>query len=168
MRCPFCSFGESKVVDSRPTDDGERIRRRRECLKCQRRFTTYEAIETVPLMVLKKDGSIEGFDRNKLFNSMLRACEKRQVSLSQLEKAVDEIEATLQNSLARECTSSRIGEMAMEQLKSIDEAAYVRFASVYRQFKDIGSFMEELKNLLPRSVEEQEDPQEQEQTVEQE
>ena len=153
MRCPFCSYGESKVVDSRPTDDGERIRRRREC---QRRFTTYEAIETVPLMVLKKDGSIEGFDRNKLFNSMLRACEKRQVSLSQIERAVDEIELTLQNSLARECPSSQIGEMAMEQLKTIDEAAYVRFASVYRQFKDIGSFMEELKNLLAHSAGESE------------
>jgi len=144
------------VVDSRPTDDGERIRRRRECLRCQRRFTTYEAIETVPLMVLKKDGSIEGFDRNKLFNSMLRACEKRQVSLSQIERAVDEIELTLQNSLARECPSSQIGEMAMEQLKTIDEAAYVRFASVYRQFKDIGSFMEELKNLLAHSAGESE------------
>ena len=136
MRCPFCSYGESKVVDSRPTDDGERIRRRRECLRCQRRFTTYEAIETVPLMVLKKDGSIEGFDRNK--------------------RAVDEIELTLQNSLARECPSSQIGEMAMEQLKTIDEAAYVRFASVYRQFKDIGSFMEELKNLLAHSAGESE------------
>ena len=156
MRCPFCSYGESKVVDSRPTDDGERIRRRRECLRCQRRFTTYEPIETVPLMVLKKDGSIEGFDRNKLFNSMLRACEKRQVSLSQIERAVDEIELTLQNSLARECPSSQIGEMAMEQLKTIDEAAYVRFASVYRQFKDIGSFMEELKNLLAHSAGESE------------
>ena len=156
MRCPFCSYGESKVVDSRPTDDGERIRQRRECLRCQRRFTTYEAIETVPLMVLKKDGSIEGFDRNKLFNSMLRACEKRQVSLSQIERAVDEIELTLQNSLARECPSSQIGEMAMEQLKTIDEAAYVRFASVYRQFKDIGSFMEELKNLLAHSAGESE------------
>ena len=156
MRCPFCSYGESKVVDSRPTDDGERIRRRRECLRCQRRFTTYEAIETVPLMVLKKDGSIEGFDRNKLFNGMLRACEKRQVSLSQIERAVDEIELTLQNSLARECPSSQIGEMAMEQLKTIDEAAYVRFASVYRQFKDIGSFMEELKNLLAHSAGESE------------
>mgnify|MGYP002564702903 FL=1 len=156
MRCPFCSYGESKVVDPRPTDDGERIRRRRECLRCQRRFTTYEAIETVPLMVLKKDGSIEGFDRNKLFNSMLRACEKRQVSLSQIERAVDEIELTLQNSLARECPSSQIGEMAMEQLKTIDEAAYVRFASVYRQFKDIGSFMEELKNLLAHSAGESE------------
>ena len=156
MRCPFCSYGESKVVDSRPTDDGERIRRRRECLRCQRRFTTYEAIETVPLMVLKKDGSIEGFDRNKLFNSMLRACEKRQVSLSQIERAVDEIELTLQNSLARECPSSQIGEMAMEQLKTIDEAAYVRFASVYRQFKDIGSIMEEQKNLLAHSAGESE------------
>ena len=156
MKCPFCSYNESKVIDSRPADEGTSIRRRRECLRCQRRFTTYEAIETVPLMVLKKDGSIEGFDRNKLFNSMLRACEKRQVSLSQIERAVDEIELTLQNSLARECPSSQIGEMAMEQLKTIDEAAYVRFASVYRQFKDIGSFMEELKNLLAHSAGESE------------
>ena len=156
MKCPYCGQSESKVVDSRPADEGSSIRRRRECLSCQRRFTTYEAIETVPLMVLKKDGSIEGFDRNKLFNSMLRACEKRQVSLSQIERAVDEIELTLQNSLARECPSSQIGEMAMEQLKTIDEAAYVRFASVYRQFKDIGSFMEELKNLLAHSAGESE------------
>lgn len=150
MKCPFCSCSESKVIDSRPADDGERIRRRRECFACQKRFTTYEAIETIPIMVIKKDGAMEAFYRNKLLNSMLRACEKRQVSLSQVERAVDEIEAALQNSMEREVPTSRIGELAMEKLKSIDEAAYVRFASVYRQFKDIGSFMEELKLLIEK------------------
>lgn len=150
MKCPFCSYTESKVIDSRPTDDDERIRRRRECLSCQRRFTTYEAVETIPMMVLKKDGSMEPFYRDKLLNSMLRACEKRQVSLAQIEQAVDEIEAALQNAMEREIPTSRIGELAMEKLKGIDEAAYVRFASVYRQFKDIGSFMEELKLLLDK------------------
>lgn len=150
MRCPFCAHTESKVIDSRPADDGERIRRRRECLKCQKRFTTYEAVETIPLMVLKKDGSIQTYYRDKLLNSMLRACEKRQVSITQLEAAVDEIEAELQNSLEREIPTSRIGELAMEKLRSIDEAAYVRFASVYRQFKDINSFMDELKRLMEK------------------
>ena len=148
MKCPFCSYTESKVIDSRPADDGERIRRRRECLSCQKRFTTYEAVETIPMMVLKKDGVMEPFYRDKLLNSMLRACEKRQVSLSQVERAVDEIEAALQNAMEREIPTSRIGELAMQKLKGIDEAAYVRFASVYRQFKDIGSFMDELKLLL--------------------
>ena len=150
MKCPFCSYTESKVIDSRPADDGERIRRRRECLACQKRFTTYEAVETIPMMVMKKDGVMEPFYRDKLLNSMLRACEKRQVSLSQIEKAVDEIEATLQNAMEREIPTSRIGELAMQKLKDIDEAAYVRFASVYRQFKDIGSFMDELKLLLDK------------------
>lgn len=150
MKCPFCSFIESKVIDSRPADDGERIRRRRECLSCQKRFTTYEAVETIPMMVLKKDGSMEAFYRSKLLNSMLRACEKRQVSLTQVQQAVDEIEMTLQNSLDREIPTSQIGELAMDKLKNIDEAAYVRFASVYRQFKDIGSFMDELKLLLDK------------------
>ncbi len=150
MKCPFCSYTESKVIDSRPADDGERIRRRRECLSCQKRFTTYEAVETIPMMVLKKDGVMEPFYREKLLNSMLRACEKRQVSLTQIEKAVDEIEATLQNAMEREIPTSRIGELAMQKLKDIDEAAYVRFASVYRQFKDIGSFMDELKLLLDK------------------
>lgn len=150
MKCPFCSYIESKVIDSRPADDGERIRRRRECLSCQKRFTTYEVVETIPMMVLKKDGSMEAFYRGKLLNSMLRACEKRQVSLAQVEKAVDEIEAALQNSLEREIPTSRIGELAMDKLKDIDEAAYVRFASVYRQFKDIGSFMDELKLLIDK------------------
>ncbi|MBP0981471.1 MAG: transcriptional repressor NrdR [Oscillospiraceae bacterium] len=150
MRCPFCAHTESKVIDSRPADDGDRIRRRRECLSCQKRFTTYEAVETIPMMVLKKDGSIEAYYRDKLLNSMLRACEKRQVSVAQIETAVNEIETALQNSLDREIPTSKIGELAMEKLKGIDEAAYVRFTSVYRQFKDIGSFMDELKLLLEK------------------
>ena len=148
MKCPYCSYGESRVIDSRPTDEGERIRRRRECLKCGKRFTTYEVIETVPVVVIKKDRSRETFDRNKLLNGLLRACEKRPVSLDTLESVVDEIQNTLQNSLEREVPSSRIGEYAMDRLKDIDEVAYVRFASVYRQFKDVHSFMEELSRLI--------------------
>lgn len=148
MKCPFCGFEESKVVDSRPTDDGERIRRRRECTNCQKRFTTYEIIESLPLIVIKKDKSRQTFDRQKLLNGMLRACEKRPVSIEVLEKAVDSIEASLQNSLDREITSKKIGELAMDKLKDIDEVAYVRFASVYRQFRDINTFMDELEKLL--------------------
>ena len=148
MKCPYCGFEESKVIDSRPTDEGERIRRRRECISCQKRFTTYEVIESVPVIVVKKDKSREVFDRNKLFNGMLRACEKRPVSLEKIETAVNEIEATLQNSLDREVTSVHIGELAMDKLKDLDEVAYVRFASVYRQFKDINTFMDELAKLL--------------------
>ena len=148
MKCPFCGYSESKVIDSRPTDEGERIRRRRECIACNKRFTTYEIIETVPIIVVKKDKSREAFDRVKLFNGMLRACEKRPVSISELEKSVNEIEAELQNSLDREVTSVHIGELAMGKLKALDEVAYVRFASVYRQFKDINTFMEELAKLL--------------------
>jgi len=148
MKCPFCGFSESKVIDSRPTDEGERIRRRRECVSCSKRFTTYEIIESVPIIVVKKDKSREAFDRVKLFNGMLRACEKRPVSIAQIEKAVSDIEAELQNSLDREVTSVYIGELAMDKLKSLDEVAYVRFASVYRQFKDINTFMEELAKLL--------------------
>ena len=148
MRCPFCGCEESKVIDSRPTDEGERIRRRRECISCQKRFTTYEVIESVPVIVVKKDKSREVFDRNKLFNGMLRACEKRPVSLEKIETAVNEIEATLQNSLDREVTSVHIGELAMDKLKDLDEVAYVRFASVYRQFKDINTFMDELAKIL--------------------
>ena len=148
MKCPYCSYGESRVIDSRPTDEGERIRRRRECLKCGKRFTTYEVIETVPVVVIKKDRSRETFDRNKLLNGLLRACEKRPVSLDTLENVVDEIQNTLQNSLERQVPSSRIGEYAMDRLKDIDEVAYVRFASVYRQFKDVHSFMEELSRLI--------------------
>ncbi|PWM41148.1 MAG: transcriptional regulator NrdR [Clostridiales bacterium] len=148
MKCPYCFYQESKVVDSRPTDDGERIRRRRECLSCLKRFTTYEVIETTPLMVVKKDRSREQFNRNKILNGLLRACEKRPVSLGTLEGIVDDIELALQNSLEREVRSEQIGEMVMDRLKGVDEVAYVRFASVYRQFKDINSFMDELKNIL--------------------
>lgn len=148
MRCPYCGFSESKVIDSRPTDEGERIRRRRECLKCSKRFTTYEVIETVPVVVIKKDRSREAFDRNKLLNGLLRACEKRPVSLDTLEKIVDQIENMLQNSLDREVPSSLIGKYAMDKLKEVDEVAYVRFASVYRQFKDINTFMDELNRII--------------------
>ena len=148
MKCPFCSYEESKVIDSRPTDEGERIRRRRECLKCQKRFTTYEVIESLPVVVIKKDKSREVFNREKLFNGMLKACEKRPVSVSDIEHAIDDIETVLQNSLDREVTSEYIGELVMEKLKALDEVAYVRFASVYRQFSDINTFMEELKEML--------------------
>lgn len=148
MKCPFCGYSESKVIDSRPTDEGERIRRRRECMSCAKRFTTYEIIESVPIIVVKKDKSREAFDRNKLFNGLLRACEKRPVSIETIERIVDEIETTLQNSLDREVTSIHIGELAMDKLKDTDEVAYVRFASVYRQFKDINTFMDELAKLL--------------------
>ena len=148
MKCPFCGYEESKVIDSRPTDEGEKIRRRRECIACAKRFTTYEIIESVPIVVVKKDKSRQAFDRVKLFNGMLRACEKRPVSIEQLDKVVSEIEADLQNSLDREVTSVHIGELVMDKLKELDEVAYVRFASVYRQFKDINTFMDELAKLL--------------------
>lgn len=148
MKCPFCGYIESKVIDSRPTDESERIRRRRECMSCGKRFTTYEVIESVPVIVVKRDKSREAFNREKLFNGMLKACEKRPVPVEELEKAVNEIEAEIQNSLDREVTSVRVGELAMEKLKDLDEVAYVRFASVYRQFKDINTFMDELAKLL--------------------
>ena len=148
MKCPYCSFEESKVIDSRPADDGERIRSRRECLNCGKRLTTHEVIETVPIIVVKRDKSREVFDRNKLTAGLLRACEKRPVSIAAIESMVDDIEAKLQNSLDREVTSKLIGEYAMELLKNVDEVSYVRFASVYRQFKDINTFMEELNKLL--------------------
>lgn len=148
MKCPFCANPESKVVDSRPADEGSSIRRRRECLVCHKRFTTYETIESVPLIVIKKDGSRQSFDRSKLLGSMLKACEKRTVSLETLENIVTEIEQSLQNEMEREVTSVEIGNMVMEKLKAVDEVAYVRFASVYRQFKDINTFMTELGKLL--------------------
>lgn len=148
MKCPFCGEIDSKVIDSRPTEDGEKIRRRRECLCCKKRFTTYEIVETVPIMVVKKDKSRQAFDRQKLLGGMLRACEKRQVSYQTLEAAVDNIEQQLMNSYDREVTSMQIGELAMAELKKIDDVAYVRFASVYRQFSDINTFMEELKEML--------------------
>ena len=148
MKCPFCGYEESKVIDSRPTDEGERIRRRRECLKCARRFTTYELIESLPIIVIKKDKTRETFDRDKLLNGRLRACEKRPVSFETIERAIDDIESIIQNTLDREVSSERIGELVMDKLKGIDEVAYVRFASVYRQFKDINTFMDELNKLL--------------------
>ena len=148
MKCPYCNFAESKVVDSRHSEDNESIRRRRECLSCQKRFTTYETIESLPIVVIKKDNSRQAFDRNKILNGMVRACEKRPVSMADLEAAVSEIEQIIQNSLEREVSTERIGELVMERLKPLDEVAYVRFASVYRQFKDINSFMQELNKIL--------------------
>ena len=148
MKCPYCATLDSKVVDSRPASDGTSIRRRRECLQCHKRFTTYETVEILPMVVIKKNGNRQAFDRKKLLGSMLKACEKRSVSLSLLEQAADEIEQELQNELGGEITSTRIGELVMEKLKVLDEVAYVRFASVYRQFKDINTFMDELNKLL--------------------
>ena len=148
MKCPYCGEADSKVIDSRPADDGARIRRRRECPRCKKRFTTYEVVETVPLMVVKKDRSREAFARQKLLRGLQRACEKRPVTYKMLEKAVDNIEQVLMSGYEREVGSGRIGELAMEELKQIDEVAYVRFASVYRQFSDIDTFMKELKQLL--------------------
>ena len=148
MKCPFCATLDSKVVDSRPANDGTSIRRRRECLKCHNRITTYETIEVLPMIVIKKNGIRQAFDRSKLMTSMLKACEKRSVSLSLLEKAADDIEKELQNELGGEVSSKQIGELVMEKLKDLDEVAYVRFASVYRQFKDINTFMDELNKLL--------------------
>lgn len=148
MKCPYCYFFESKVVDSRPTDEGQAIRRRRECIKCNKRFTTYEKIEEIPIMVIKKDGNRESYDRNKLLNGIIKSCEKRPVSMNDIERIVDEIEVELSNSLEKEITSVAIGELVMNKLKDIDEVSYVRFASVYRQFKDLNTFMNELKKLL--------------------
>lgn len=148
MKCPYCGFEESKVIDSRSADDGERIRRRRECLKCSKRFTTHEVIETVPIVVIKRDKSRQVFDREKLVTGIMRACEKRPVSLEQVQKIVDTIETKLQSGFEKEVTSQVIGELVMEQLKNIDEVSYVRFASVYRQFKDINTFMDELTKIL--------------------
>ena len=148
MKCPYCGSLDSKVVDSRHSEDGLSIRRRRECLNCQKRFTTYENVESLPLIVVKKDNSRQSFDRNKILNGMVRACYNRPVPLADLEAAATEIEQVLQNSLEREISTDRIGELVMERLKPLDEVAYVRFASVYRQFKDINSFMHELNKIL--------------------
>ncbi|AUG57986.1 MAG TPA: transcriptional repressor NrdR [Ruminiclostridium sp.] len=148
MKCPYCGFDEDKVIDSRPTEENTAIRRRRECLGCQKRFTTYEKVESLPLMVIKKDKTRQVFNRDKIMTGLLRACEKRPVSVNDLEKLVDSIESQFYNSLQREVTSKDIGEMVMAKLKKLDEVAYVRFASVYRQFKDINTFMEELNKLL--------------------
>ncbi|MDO4982137.1 MAG: transcriptional regulator NrdR [Eubacteriales bacterium] len=151
MKCPFCGYTESKVIDSRPAEEGATIRRRRECLACSKRFTTYEIIERLPLVVVKRDGSRQTFDKVKLINGMVRACEKRPVTLSQLEQIADDIEQELMGGLEREVKTIEVGEMVMARLKSIDEVAYVRFASVYRSFKDINTFMEELSKLLTES-----------------
>jgi transcriptional repressor NrdR len=148
MRCPYCSYSESKVIDSRPAEEGTTIRRRRECLSCGKRFTTYEIMERLPLLVVKRDGSRQSFDRMKVINGMVKACEKRPVSADDIEKVADEIEQELQSSLEREVSSAQIGEMIMDRLKDLDQVAYVRFASVYRQFKDINTFLEELNKLL--------------------
>lgn len=151
MKCPYCGYVEDKVIDSRPTDENSAIRRRRECSKCQRRFTTYEKVESVPLVVVKKDKTRQLFDRAKLLNGLLRACEKRPVSIEELEDMVNNIESQICNSFKREVTSQEIGEMVMDRLKYLDEVAYVRFASVYRQFKDINTFMDELSKLIKKN-----------------
>ena len=148
MKCPYCAHLESKVVDSRPADEGSSIRRRRECLACHKRFTTYEMMESLPLMVIKKDGSRQSFDRNKILGGLVRACEKRPVSFDTLENIALEIEQNLQSRIEREVSSLAIGEQVMERLKHVDQVAYVRFASVYRQFKDLNTFVEELNKLL--------------------
>ena len=148
MKCPFCSFQESKVVDSRPTDEGSTIRRRRECINCGKRFTTYEKIENTPIFVVKKDGRREAFNGQKIMNGLLKACEKRPVAIKDLEALIQDVERQVYNSLEQEITSDEIGEMVMGRLKKLDEVAYVRFASVYRQFKDINTFMDELSKLL--------------------
>ena len=150
MRCPYCGYLESKVIDSRPAEEGATIRRRRECLSCGKRFTTYEIMERLPLIVVKRDGSRQTFDKIKIMNGMLRACEKRPVSVEALEKIADDIEQELQNSLEREVSTTEIGEMVMARLKDVDEVAYVRFASVYRQFKDVNTFLEELQKLIDK------------------
>ena len=152
MKCPFCAHPESKVVDSRPAEEGASIRRRRECLECHKRFTTYETMECLPIMVVKKDGSRQSFDRNKVMAGLIRACEKRPVSYSVLENMVMEIEQVLQNKMEREISSSEIGELVMERLKKIDDVSYVRFASVYRQFKDVSSFQEAISHLQSREA----------------
>ena len=148
MRCPYCGYKESKVVDSRPADEGASIRRRRECLRCEKRFTTYETVESLPIVVIKKDGSRQAFDRNKLLNGIIRACEKRPVSYAEMEKIVDDIERGLNNTMEKEVDSKLIGELVMEKLKDLDEVAYVRFASVYRQFTDVNTFVKEVESLL--------------------
>jgi transcriptional repressor NrdR len=148
MKCPYCSYQDSKVLESRTNEESNRIRRRRECLSCKKRFTTYEIVETVPLMILKKDNTVEAFDRNKVLNGIIRACQKRPVSVEKMEQIVTEIEQQLLNSLEREVPSTTIGELVMEKLKQTDEVAYVRFASVYRQFSDVDSFMAELNELF--------------------
>ena len=150
MKCPFCGDQESKVVDSRHSEDGNSIRRRRECIACQRRFTTYEVVESLPIIVVKRDGTRQSFDRNKILNAMVRAFDKRKVEMSDLERIATEIEQTIQNTLEREVSTDKIGEMVMERIKNIDEVAYIRFASVYRRFQDVGSFVHEINQFLEK------------------
>ena len=150
MKCPFCGDQESKVVDSRHSEDGNSIRRRRECIACQRRFTTYEVVESLPIIVVKRDGTRQSFYRNKILNAMVRAFDKRKVEMSDLERITTEIEQTIQNTLEREVSTDKIGEMVMERIKSIDEVAYIRFASVYRRFQDVGSFVQEINQFLEK------------------
>ena len=153
MKCPFCADQESKVVDSRRSEDGNSIRRRRECIACQRRFTTYEIVESLPIIVVKRDGTRQSFDRNKVLNSMVRAFDKRQVDVADLDRITSEIEQTIQNTLEREVSTDKIGEMVMERLKPLDEVAYIRFASVYRRFQDVKSFMQEINQFLEENKE---------------
>ena len=148
MRCPFCSFEESKVVDSRSTDDNTTIRRRRECLRCNKRYTTYEKVEDIPILVIKRDSTRENFNKEKIVNGLIIACQKRPISRKQIEELAEDIEKAISNKMITEVESKSIGEMVMERLKEIDEISYVRFASVYRQFKDINTFVKELKNIL--------------------
>ena len=148
MKCPFCGDQESKVVDSRRSEDGQSIRRRRECLKCQRRFTTYEMVESLPIIVVKRDGTRQNFDRNKILNSMIRAFDKRKVDIDDLDRLTTEIEQAIQNSLEREISTDRLGEMVMERIKPMDEVAYIRYASVYRRFQDVSSFVREVSRFL--------------------
>ncbi|MDO5444704.1 MAG: transcriptional regulator NrdR [Eubacteriales bacterium] len=150
MKCPFCGYEDSKVIDSRPAEGGATIRRRRQCIVCEKRFTTYEVIESMPLVVIKRDGSRQSFDRTKIINGLVRACEKRPVSLAQIENIADEVGLELQSGIDREVRSSVIGNMVMDRLKDLDEVAYVRFASVYRSFKDVSSFLEELSKLVAK------------------
>ena len=153
MKCPFCADQESKVVDSRRSEDGNSIRRRRECIACQRRFTTYEIVESLPIIVVKRDGTRQSFDRNKVLNSMVRAFDKRQVDVADLDRITSEIEQTIQNTLEREVSTDKIGEMVMARLKPLDEVAYIRFASVYRRFQDVKSFMQEINQFLEENKE---------------
>ena len=148
MRCPYCGDLESKVVDSRRSEDGQNIRRRRECLNCQRRFTTYEMVESLPIIVVKRDGTRQNFDRNKILNSMIRAFDKRKVDIADLDRIAIEIEQNIQNTLEREISTDRLGEMVMERIKPLDEVAYIRFASVYRRFQDVSGFIHEINHFL--------------------
>ena len=148
MRCMYCGCEDSKVIDSRQTDDGKSIRRRRECISCGRRFTTFETIETVPFLVIKRDGTRQLYEREKLKNGIIRACEKRPISMAQIDEVVDNIEKSLYNSLEQEVTSQQIGDLVMQELKILDEVAYIRFAAVYRQFKDSATFIEEMRKIF--------------------